>query len=697
MSSKHTPSAETSAHQSAQEPRHAASDNTGAIHDPAGHGAEAPARPEPRPGRMAYIPALDGIRTLAVAAVVLYHLSPNLAPGGMQGVTIFFVLSGYLITRLLLSEYDGTGRIDLKGFWQRRLRRLIPAIVAVIVASAALCTLFNHVMLTKMRPDIIPSALFLNNWWQIFNQQSYFNAVGDPSPLTHFWSLAIEMQFYLVWPVALMFALRAGQPQRRIGRAVLALAAVSAIEMAILYNPGADPSRIYYGTDTRAFSLLLGVWLAFVPNARLTQVAQGAWRAAAHTLNREAPKHLGAGPLDALGALGLVGLLLLVVFSNGYTAFPYRGGILLASLFTLMVVAACAQAHSRLAKLFSAKPLVWLGQRSYSIYLWHYPLLLLMNPASDVSTKPWWVYLCQVAVVVGVSELCYRFIETPFRHGAAGRILAQLRNKETMPTWVRAKAIPLALAGITGLVALGGIVFVPATSALSEDGAALLQGSNDAGKPSTDAPAQDGASEPGNAVPEGAYDITMVGDSVSLRAVETFTQTFPHGHIDAAMNRQFTAGIDVYRSLVDQGLAGRIAVFALGTNGPFSAQDVDTLMGLAGDKRIVAFVNNRAARPWCEPNNRVLSDAAERYDNVILIDWFAYSANRNELFDGDGIHLSNAGAAEYVQLIDDQVARYLPVHLEDGDDERLMVAQRTLDSLKAACTLDLKPIEMPSK
>ena len=225
MSSKHTHSLETSAHDGAQGPRHTAADNAEAIHDPAGHGAKAPIESEPRPGRMAYIPALDGIRTLAVAAVVLYHLSPNLAPGGMQGVTIFFVLSGYLITRLLLSEYDGTGRIDLKGFWQRRLRRLIPAIITVIVASAALCTLFNHVMLTKLRPDIIPSALFLNNWWQIFNQQSYFNAVGDPSPLTHFWSLAIEMQFYLVWPVALMFALRAGQPQRRIGRAALALAA----------------------------------------------------------------------------------------------------------------------------------------------------------------------------------------------------------------------------------------------------------------------------------------------------------------------------------------------------------------------------------------------------------------------------------------------------------------------------------------
>lgn len=647
---------------------------------------------------MPYIPALDGIRTLAVAAVVLYHLNPNLAPGGMQGVTVFFVLSGYLITRLLLTEHAGTGRIDLKGFWQRRLRRLIPAIVTVIVSTAALCTLFNHVMLTKMRPDIIPSALFLNNWWQVFNQQSYFNAVGDPSPLTHFWSLAIEMQFYLVWPVALMLALRSGQPGHRIGRAALALAAVSAVEMAVLYQPGADPSRIYYGTDTRAFSLLLGAWLAFVPNARLTQIAHGAWRAAASKLDRTAPEQLGAGPLDLMGVVGLAGLLLLVVFTNGYSAFPYHGGILLASIFTLMIIAACSQRGSHLAKFFSLKPLVWLGQRSYSIYLWHYPLLLLMNPASDVSSKPWWIYLGQVAVVVGVSELCYRYIETPFRHGAAKRLVARIRDKETLTAWARTRALPLALVGAVTLIALGGVAFVPATSALSEDGAALLQGTGD-GSSETGAgqSAQGGKGDSdaaGAAIPEGAYDITMVGDSVSLRAVDAFMQMFPHGHIDAAMNRQFTAGIEVYRSLVDQGLAGRIAVFALGTNGPFSSENVDQLMELAGKNRIVAFVNNRAARPWCEPNNRVLSDAAERYDNVILIDWYAHSANRNDLFDGDGIHLSTAGTAEYVQLIDDQVARYLPVHPEDGDDERLMVAQRVLDSLKAGCTLDLKPIEV---
>lgn len=172
--------------------------------------------------RFSYVPALDGIRTLAVAAVVLYHLNPALAPGGMQGVTIFFVLSGFLITRLLLVELHNTGTIDFKAFWKRRLRRLVPAIFTVIVVTAALCTLLNHVMLTKMRPDIIPSALFVNNWWQIFNQQSYFNAVGDPSPLTHFWSLAIEMQFYLVWPVVLLIGIRGGRSRVGVRRFALA-------------------------------------------------------------------------------------------------------------------------------------------------------------------------------------------------------------------------------------------------------------------------------------------------------------------------------------------------------------------------------------------------------------------------------------------------------------------------------------------
>lgn len=396
-----------------------------------------------------------------------------------------------------------------------------------------------------------------------------------------------------------------------------------------------------------------------------------------------------------MGVVGLLGTLALMAFTNGYSAFPYRGGILLASIFAVMLVAACAQPESRLARIFAWKPLVWLGQRSYGIYLWHYPLLLLMNPASDVSAKPWWVYALQIAVVVAVAEASYRWIETPFRHGAFGALLHRVKHeRDTIPTWAKGHLPALALTGVACLVALGGIIFVPATSALSEEGAALLQGN---GSNADDASAGDSSadsdSNKGADIPEGAYDITMIGDSVSLRAVDTFNQTFPHGYIDAAMNRQFTAGIDIYRTLVDQGQAGRVAVFALGTNGPFSGGDVDELMKVAGKNRIVVFVNNRAARPWCEPNNQTLSDAAERYKNVHIIDWFGASANRNELFDGDGIHLSDAGAAEYVSLIDREVRMFLPIHLDDDDDPRLKTAQSVLDALKAACTLDLKPVK----
>ena len=643
--------------------------------------ASADTRPRGR-----YIPALDGIRALAVAAVILYHLNPSLAPGGMQGVTVFFVLSGFLITHLLLVEFDGSGRIDLKGFWRRRLKRLVPAIVAVVVVTAALCTGFNHVMLTKMRPDILPSMLFVNNWWQIFNQQSYFNAVGDPSPLTHFWSLAIEMQFYLVWPVALMIALRNGAPRKRIGRATLALAALSALEMALLYNPAVDPSRVYYGTDTRAFSLLLGAWLAIAPRTEIAESIRGALRGLAggarSTRDEQAPD-MKIQLVDLLGIAGLAGTLALMAFTNGYSAFPYRGGILLASLFSLMLVCACASGRGIVGGLFAWKPLVWLGQRSYGIYLWHYPLLLLMNPASDVSSKPWWMYALQVAVVIAVSEASYRFIETPFRRGAFGAVARRLRDdRDSIPSWAKRHLVPLALAGTTCLIALGGIALVPPTSALSKEGSALLQGGE---------PAQDGHSDAAD-MPEGAFDITMIGDSVSLRAVDAFMRTFPHGHIDAAMNRQFTAGIEIYRGLVEQGQAGRVAVFALGTNGPFSSQDVDELMSLAGKGRIVVFVNNRAARPWCEPNNQVLADAAGRYGNIRLVDWYGESADRGELFDGDGIHLSDAGAEKYIGLIDHQVRMFLPLHPEDGGDPRLLAAQHALDGLKKACTPRLSPI-----
>lgn len=647
--------------------------------------------------RSRYIPALDGIRTFAVIAVVLYHLGFTWAQGGFQGVTIFFVLSGYLITRLLRIEFARSGTIDLKGFWVRRVRRLVPATVTLVVVVALLCTIFNHVMLTKMRPDILPSLLFFNNWWQIFNNVSYFGALGDPSPLTHFWSLAIEEQFYVVWPVLLFVLLRFGARRKVIRIVVAVLAVASALGMALLFNPAADPSRVYYGTDTRAFAMLIGALLAFVRTSSMnpfTWDAHATTQAVSETAHpyRGKPQQQGIlrkGALDIAGVAALAGLVALFVYTNGYTSFTYRGGTVIAAVLSAVLIAACVQPDGVLARVFSLPLLVWLGQRSYSIYLWHFPLFALMNPVGDVSAKPWWVYLIECGVVLLAAELSYRFIETPFRKGAFGAFLQQVAsNSFSLSAYVRSRFVPVACAAALVLGALGGLVFVPSTSALSEEGAALIEGSPDAssndGNGSGDAPSADSAAsgkgeeqKPATdayGFPADAYDVLMIGDSVSLRAVDPFNETFPYGHIDAMKNRQFSAAEELFSSYESQGLAGRVVVFALGTNGNVTDDAVDSLMELVGDKRIVVFVTTRSPQGWVSSTNAALKAAADRYDNVHIVDWYSYSEGRNDLFDGDGTHLSSQGAKEYVALIHDAVEPYLPYHFE-GEERDEAIAQ----------------------
>lgn len=363
-----------------------------------------------------YIPALDGLRAIAVCAVIAYHLGLHQAQGGLQGVTIFFVLSGYLITGLLLKERDETGGIALGAFWLRRIRRLFPATLVVVAATAAACTLINHELLTKMRPDIPPALFWFTNWWYIFHDISYFEAIGSPSPLQHFWSLAIEEQFYVVWPLLILAFSHFTKSRVTLRRACLVLAVVSAGAMALLFDPAADPSRVYYGTDTRAFSLLLGAWLACLQPGKLL----------ARNYEQEG---LRAGALDAAGAVALLGILASMVLVDGSAPGLYYGGMFAISALAALVIAALVQPDGTFVGVMAAKPLVWLGQRSYGMYLWHYPVILLMAPYLErPATFPWWACMLAFACTIALAALSYHFVENPIRRGALGALWQRWRS-----------------------------------------------------------------------------------------------------------------------------------------------------------------------------------------------------------------------------------------------------------------------------
>ncbi len=600
------------------------------------------AQPAPKK-KSRYIPALDGLRALAVLGVIAYHMGMAWAPGGLLGVTVFFVLSGYLITSLLLIEWDNTGTINLPQFWLRRIKRLFPAIAFVIICVAALTTIFDHSLLTKLREDMWAALCWVTNWWYILRDVSYFDALGAPSPVTHFWSLAIEEQFYVVWPVVLILAHKFGVKRSHMRNATLVLVLASALEMALLFNPDADPSRVYYGTDTRAFSLLIGAWPAFV------------WPSNQLGANNEVQLDRNVRiALDAVGGIALIGLIAMMGCIEGTSAIMYRGGILLASIITMVIIAVIVHPSSILGKVFSAKPLVWIGLRSYGIYLWHYPLLLLMNPRSNIAGTPWWMYLVELAVMFACAAFSYKFVEDPIRHGSIGTFVSRVRSGEVyLADWLRDHAIPTAAAAAVTLVCVGGLIFVPNTSAL--EGGDLLkdESAHVAGVPA----ANDAAT-----AEKAKLDVLMIGDSVSVRAIPNFTETFPYGAIDAAVNRQLTVGEDVYRSYAEQGIVGDIVVFALGTNGQVTDEQLDDLLGEVGTDKHVFFVNTRSPQTWMAETNAALERAADRYDNVQVIDWYSASAPHGDWFDGDGTHLSQDGAQAYIDLVHDAIADLLPEH-----------------------------------
>ncbi len=615
-----------------------------------------------------YMPALDGLRAFAVITVIIYHMNATVLPSGLLGVTVFFVLSGYLITGLLFKEWRETHKINLPQFWLRRVRRLIPAIVFMLVSVLALTAIFSPEMLTKLRNDLVAALLFVTNWWFIFQDQSYFEVMGAPSPVTHFWSLAIEEQFYIIWPPLLLLLFSFKVRRKNLQRGILIASVISALAMALLYNPLADPSRVYYGTDTRAFSLLIGAWLAFeFPPERI--------------------RGQGRRPLDGrartyvhwAGIAAFIGILLLMEFTNGYSPFLYRGGIYLLSVLTAVLIVSLVDETSIISKIFALKPFVWIGQRSYGIYLWHYPLLLLMNPRNFTGEIPWYIYLGEMAVVFAVAAFSYHFIENPIRHGAIGRFILDVRSgKTSVSAFLTQHKIQVACSVVLVGVAVIGSIVVPPTS----NKAAELFEARGETTPAPDAAVttnEEGyrglwATLYGVIPPEEMFDTSLspeeraentdmliIGDSVveGIGLYGYFDSRFPNATINAVLGRQLYTGKELYAAEVEAGWNGPVVIFELGSNGVATKDQVEEMIASVPEGKTVFICNVRTPEALQDINNQLFQEAIESHDNVHLIDWYGASAGHDEYFDGDGTHLTPAGCDAYLNLIRERVADVL--------------------------------------
>ncbi|WP_051302271.1 acyltransferase family protein [Salibacterium aidingense] len=368
-----------------------------------------------------YMPGLDGIRAFAVVAVIAYHLDLEWASGGFLGVGVFFVLSGYLITDLLMREWKHTGQINLRHFWIRRARRLLPGVLLLLIVLAVWMTLFHASQLTDFWDDWLASLFYVTNWWFIFNDVGYFSHFGQPSPLLHLWSLAVEEQFYLVWPFFLLLGLRFIPKRKFLFLLILVGAFVSALEMAVIYQPGLmDTSRVYFGTDTRAFALLIGAALAlYLPSQMVTE-------------NMADNKRLRL-TLNIMGTTGLVSLCWMMGQTNQYEAFLYRGGMVLQCIAAAAVIAAAVHPSTWISRIMGCSLLRWLGVRSYGIYIWHYPVLVLTFPAA--AAEGWYSIpriTIQITVILLIASLSWRFIEKPIRYGTSGK-------KSELPTGQQAQ------------------------------------------------------------------------------------------------------------------------------------------------------------------------------------------------------------------------------------------------------------------
>ena len=576
-----------------------------------------------------YIPAIDGLRAIAVIAVMLYHLGVSWIPGGFLGVDLFFVISGYVITRLLLDSIQERGGLDLRDFYMARIRRLLPPLVFMIVVTSIVVGLWAPDTSKKFLTDA-PFSLFGGmNWWLVFNHQDYFETSGRPPLLQHTWSLAVEAQFYLLWPLILLLVLKY-LGKRVIPAAALTIAAISGITLMLVSfqidaASSSKVSHVYFGTDTHSIGLFLGAALAvsWIPqnfNLQVTRRAQDF--------------------IDGIGVFGFIGILATFLLIDESKPTLYRIAFPLAGIFGTAILISIVHPASRFAPLLRNRVLLWIGERSYAIYLWHWVIFQISRPQVDLDGENWALFLLRILLVLAMADISLRLVELPIRSGAVAYWFGGMKYR----TKAVRKKQKLAVALITSIVLLtSASVSVSAIVQTDKKSEELMQLLKDADKPVV-IPIKD-TTNPG---------LWVTGDSVILGIRHVLEINHPIALINARVGRQAPELLEVMLRDGPMVLNSPV-VFNIGNNNVLTRAQVIAIFEAVkvAPQRIV--VNTAVPRSWRDANNELINEIAATYPNTVVVRWDQISEGHPEYFAPDGVHLVPAGARAYVAA----VANYL--------------------------------------
>ena len=569
-----------------------------------------------------HIASIDGLRAIAVTAVVLYHLGISWIPGGFLGVDLFFVISGYVITRLILDSINQSSALDLRAFYAARLRRIYPGFIFMVICTIIFIGVWAPEAIKRFLVDLPYAITGTINWFLVARHQDYFEAIGRPPLLQHTWSLAVELQFYLIWPIILLTILKYFG-KKNIARIALVIAIVSGITLFFvslrLDQANAQQiSHIYFGTDTHSLGLFLGSALAvsWIPQNLSADIAKRA-----------------QDVVDGIGVVGLLGLISTFLFIDEANASLYRIAFPLAGIFGCLVIISLVHPASRFAPIISTAPFRWVGQRSYGIYIWHWVIFQMTRPSVDLTGQSWALYLARVLLVLALADISLRWVEIPFRQGVVQNWFRGMKYRSSKVALRQRLSVLLSVITVLAITSSIAVQAINKTNQLAKDAATVASADNQI--------QADLGSTTG---------LWVTGDSVIL-GIRSKLESKEHiSLINARVGRQAPELLAVMR--VDQAsVPSSPIIFNLGNNNALSEKTVTEIFEVIKNQPQIIVVNTAVPRPWRDNNNLIISKVAALYPNIKLVDWGKISTGRPELFSPDCVHLSPSGSDVYVDLV----------------------------------------------